>query len=105
MNLSSNWKIQNGGSNMADENAKSYLIGMIFGTSEFLGSLITNPSSTFRNSEWRIQYGGRQCKKLLNWDDIWYLRVFGIADYGFKLKGQKIKNGGFNMAGKIEKVT
>ena len=30
---------------MAEENAKSYLIGMKFGTRGFLGSLITNSSS------------------------------------------------------------
>ena len=38
---------------MADENAKSYLIGMKFSTQGFLGSLITN-----LNSKFRIQNGG-----------------------------------------------
>ena len=39
---------------MVDENAKSYLIGMIFGTREFSGSLIMNPSSNFRSSKLRV---------------------------------------------------
>ena len=67
---------------MADGNAKSYLIRMIFRTRGFLGSLITNPSSEFRNSKWRIEYCGIKCKKLLDWDDTWYSRVFGVADDG-----------------------
>ena len=50
---------------MADDNANSYLIGMIFGTGRFLRSLITDPSSEFRDLKWRIQYGGRQCKSYL----------------------------------------
>ena len=55
---------------MAGENAKNYLVGIIFGTQKFLVLLITNPSSKFRNSKWRIQYGGRKSKKLFDWDDI-----------------------------------
>ena len=35
--LAQNSEIRNVGSNMADENSKSYLIGMIFGTREFWG--------------------------------------------------------------------
>ena len=31
-------------------------------------------------------YGGRKCKKLLDWNDIWYLEVFGVADYESKLE-------------------
>ena len=42
-------EIQNGGSNIADYNAKSYLIGLKFGTREFLGSLIMNSNSTLIN--------------------------------------------------------
>ena len=57
---------------MADENAKSYLIRIEFGTRRFLGSLITNPRSTYRNSKWPIRYGGRKCNKLLDWNEIWY---------------------------------
>ena len=44
-----NLKDRNGRSNMTDENAKNYLIGMMIDTRKFLGSLITNPSSEFRN--------------------------------------------------------
>ena len=71
---------------MVDENAKSYLIGTIFGTRGFLGSLITNPSLKFRNSVWRVQCGGRKCKKLLDWDGIWYSVVSGPIDYEHELK-------------------
>ena len=39
-----------------EENAKSYLIGIMFGTQLFLGSLITNPNSKFRNPKWWFQY-------------------------------------------------
>ena len=49
---------------------------------------VTNPSSEFRNSKWRIKYGARKCKKLLDWDDIWYSEVFGITDYEFELRIQ-----------------
>ena len=52
-----NSEIQNGGSNMADQNTESYLIGMKFGTQGILGSLITYLNSTFTNLKWRIQYG------------------------------------------------
>ena len=45
-----NSEIQNGGFNMADENAKNNLIGTIFATRRFSGSLITNSRSKFRNS-------------------------------------------------------
>ena len=36
---------------MVEENAKGYLIAMIFGTREFFGSLIANPSIKFNNSK------------------------------------------------------
>ena len=69
---------------MADKNTNSYLIGILFGTRRFLGALITNPSSKFRNSKRRIQYGGPKCKKILDWNEIWYLEVFEVADYESK---------------------
>ena len=62
-----------------------------FSTRRFLGSLITNPSSQFRNSKWRNQYDKRECKKLLDWGDIWYSGVFEIGDYESELKMQKLK--------------
>ena len=52
-----------------------------FSMREFLRLLITNPNSEFRNSKWRIQYAGRKCKKILDWDDIWYSGVFEVAVY------------------------
>ena len=76
---------------MADKKAKSNLIEMIFDTREFSGSLIMNLSSKFRNSEWRIQYGGRACKNSQHWDDIWCMGVSGVVDYEFKLRIQKFK--------------
>ena len=66
MNPSSTFINRNGGSNMADQNAKSYFIGIKFGTWRSLGSLNMNPSSTFINSEWRSQYGRPKCKKLFD---------------------------------------
>ena len=50
-------------------------------TWEILRSLITNPSSKFKNSKWQIQYGGERCEKLLDLDDIRYLGDFGVLDY------------------------
>ena len=43
---------------MLDRNARSGLIHMEIGTPEFLGLLIENPISEFRNMKWRFQYGG-----------------------------------------------
>ena len=54
-------------------------------------SLITNPDSKFRNSKWRIQYGGSMYKKLIDWDDILYAGVFGVTDYESELKVKKFK--------------
>ena len=85
-----NLKNQNVGSNMADENAKGYLILIMFVTREFLESLITNVSLKFINSKWRIQYAGRKCKKLLDWDKIWYSGIIAVADYESGLNIQKL---------------
>ena len=52
-----NLEIGNGGSNIANEKCKSYLVRMKFGTRGFFGSLITNPNSKVRHSKWWIQYG------------------------------------------------
>ena len=61
------------------------------GSLRYLRSLIMNPSSGFRDSRWRIQYGGRKCKKLLDWNDIWYLGLIGVADYKSEFTIQKLK--------------
>ena len=39
--------------------------------------------------KWQLQYSGLKCKKLLNWDEIWYLGDFGVADYESELNIQK----------------
>ena len=64
------FKIQDGGSNMADENPKSLGIRWKSVYWGFLRSVITNPSSDFQNSRWRIQYGGRKFEKSRNWMKI-----------------------------------
>ena len=71
---------------MADQNAKSYLIRMKFGTRGFSGSLITNQRWTFRNSKWRMQYRWLTCKKLFDWDEIWCSGVFWVTDREFELQ-------------------
>ena len=62
-----------------------------FSTRGFWEPLISNSSTEFRNSEWRIQYGGGTCKKLLDWDDIYYSGVFGVADYESELKFRNLE--------------
>ena len=89
---------------MASENAKSNLIRMIFGTPRFSGSVITNLSSKFRNSKWRIQYGGQKSKKLIDGDDIRYSAVFRVADYKSKLKIQKFKMADPIWRAKMQKI-
>ena len=44
---------------MADQNAKCSFIQIELGTRGFLESLMTNLESKFRNSKWRIKYGGQ----------------------------------------------
>ena len=77
--------------NIADGKLKTYLIGMIFGTRGFLGSLITNPSLKIQNSKWWIPYGGRECEYLFDWDDIWYSVVFRVTEYESEFKIQNFK--------------
>ena len=60
-------------------------------TREFVRWLITKLGSKFGNSQWRIQYGGRKCKKLLDLDDTWYSGHFGVGDYESELRIQKCK--------------
>ena len=59
---------------------------MKFGTWGFLASLITNPSSTFRNSKCCMQYGGLKCKKQkvipqMVFCGIHFYKVIRAADY------------------------
>ena len=56
---------------MADQNSKLLDLDEIW-YSEVCGSLIMNPSLKFRNSKWRIQYGGKKYKKCLDLDETQY---------------------------------
>ena len=56
---------------MADQNAKLLDLDEIW-YSEVCRSLIKSPSSKFRNSKWRIQYGGEKYKKRLDLDENRY---------------------------------
>ena len=56
---------------MADQNSKLLDLDEIW-YSEVCGSLIMNPSLKFRNSKWRIQYGGKKYKKWLDLDETRY---------------------------------
>ena len=51
---------------MVDQNAKLLDLDEIW-YSEVCGSPITSPSSKFRNSKWRIQYGGKNKRNDLIW--------------------------------------
>ena len=90
---------------MADKNAKTRLIGIKFGIRGFLGSLITNLSVEFKNSTWRIQNSRLKCKKLFDWDEIWYSGVFGIANYESERKIQKFKIADPKWRTKMQKLT
>ena len=82
---------------MAEENAKSYLIGMTFGTQGFSELLITYPSLEFRDSKWRIQFGRQNCESYL------IGMIFGTRGFLESLIMNPIskfinRNGGSNMA-------
>ena len=66
-----NSEIKNGGSKVADQNEKLLDLDEIW-HSDVCRSLITSPSSKFRNSKWRIQYGGKKYKNRLNLDETRY---------------------------------
>ena len=80
---------------MADHNAKLLDLDGIW-YSEVCGSLITSPSSKFRNSKWRIQYGG---KKIQETTGIW----MKLGTRG--TQRSKIKNSRSNTVSKTQKVT
>ena len=61
---------------MVDQNMKSHLIGIKFGSRGSSGSLITNPSSTFRNLEWPIEYGETKSKTI-----TWFGRNSALRDF------------------------
>ena len=76
---------------MANQNAKSCLIRMGLGIWVVSGSLIANISSKNRISKWRIQYGEKKCKKLIDSNGPRYLGFFRVADYEYELKILKFK--------------
>ena len=57
----------------------------------FLGSLITNLKSKFRNSKWRIQYGRSEFKKRCKSYENVYLGVLGLTDYESVIRFPKFK--------------
>ena len=83
---------------MPDQNAKSYLIGMKFDTWWFLGSLIMNPFSPFRNSNGEIQYSRHKSKNAIDWDQIWYPGILGSLITNWAQKNTKIYFIGIKLA-------
>ena len=73
-------KIQNVWSNMADAISKILSILLILYIWGFLGSLITNLKSYFQNSKWRIRYCGHEIENSMNFSDIFYSAIFGVAN-------------------------
>ena len=45
----------------------------------------------FQNSEWRIQYGGRQVEKSISFSGTLYTEIFEIADYESEIQFLKFK--------------
>ena len=64
---------------------------MELGIQGFLGSLITNLNTKFRNSEWLIQYGDQNAKICLIRIEFFILMIFGVGDYESGHKIQKLK--------------
>ena len=56
-----------------------------------MGSLITNLKSDFRNTKWRIQYGGQNLRKSVYKRYNLYIWVFGVADYESGVRFSKFK--------------
>ena len=82
---------QNSGFNMANEDAKSYLIAMIFGSRKFWGCWL-RPELKIQKFkiEW-IQLGWPKCKKPLDWGKIWNSGLVEVADYESELDVHKFK--------------
>ena len=57
----------------------------------FLRMLITNLNLKLKNSKWRIQYGGRKCKKRLHLNKSWYSWVIYVAYHESELKPQEFE--------------
>ena len=88
-----NSDIRNSGSDMADDNPKSYSIGMKFASWEFWDRrlVITYPGRKIRISHRRIKYRELKCKQLIEGDEIWYSAIFGVADNESEMNIQKFK--------------
>ena len=57
---------------------------------EFSRSMITILQSDFRNSRWLSQFGNDKFEKRLNYDLIWYTRVFEVADHDLAIIYSKL---------------
>ena len=76
---------------MVTQITKSWLNRMRLGTEKFLGLQITELDSKFRNSKWRIQYGGKKYNKFVYSKKIRYSIIFEVADYESELEFQKFE--------------
>ena len=82
------FKIQDGGSNMADAKNEYPRILMNIFTKRFFWSLITNPTSYFQNTRWRIQHGGGRNVNL--WKFWW--KLFSTRFWSYWLQIQSFHN-------------
>ena len=87
---------------MAFKNGKSYWSVMTFCTQRCLGSLITNPCSTFKKFQIADLTWQTKMQNFLDWDDILYAGFLGsLIDAQISV----IHKGGSNMADeKIDKL-
>ena len=76
---------------MAVENAKSYLIQMIFGTLWFFWVTDYEFKPKLQKFKMANLISLSKMQNLLDWDEIWYSGVFGVADYESKLNIQKFE--------------
>ena len=89
----SGFKIQDGGSNMADEFLQNRIISpkFVYGVADF------DSKVRFQNSRWRIQYGGLIFTKPNYFYQFVYGGFWGRL-FRFQSQVSKIQDGGSNMA-------
>ena len=85
-----NLNIRKDGSYMADLNPKSYFIGMIFRYSGVLWSLRLRTELKIQKLKLADPIVAPTCQKLIDFDEIWYSGVFGVADYESELNIKKL---------------
>lgn len=56
-----------------------------------LGSLLSNPKSTFQNSKWQIQYGGTKSGNKTNLTKNCYSGLFRVAAFKSRVRVSKFK--------------